>query len=118
MNYNCHLLFSTTIFVNYFLYFLIFNADFLLKCIVFSFHYWLIFSLFICSNQAIRLNLCEEALRAHILEAENAAMVITTSVTKQEELLKSILNANEIFLRARKTDPLTIERDEMVSVRN
>ena len=82
--------------------------------------YFISFNLifFYYSNQEIRLNQFEESLRQHILSAEAAAVVVSESVTHQEELLISILQANEEFLRARKTDQLTVDRDDMVSLFN
>ena len=48
------------------------------------------------------------------MEAQGVAQTVTKSVSIQEDLLKAILSANEAFLRGRKTDPVTVERDDMV----
>lgn len=42
------------------------------------------------------------------------AQTVTKSVSIQDDLLKAILTANEAFVRGRKTDPITVERDDMV----
>lgn len=67
-----------------------------------------------CSNQETRLSNLEAALQSHVLEAQGVAQTVTKSVSIQDDLLKAILTANEAFVRGRKTDPITVERDDMV----
>ena len=56
----------------------------------------------------------EAALKGRLLEAQGAAQAVTESASLQENLLAAIFVANEAFVRARKTDPLTVDRDDMV----
>ena len=50
----------------------------------------------------------------HTLAAQDVGDKLTSSVIAQQDLLKEILIGNENFVRARKSDPVTVKRDAMV----
>ena len=56
-------------------------------------------------------------ISGHLAEAQRLSLEINDSVGRQEAVMGVILGANEGFLRAKDTDPCTLERDRMVSVR-
>jgi hypothetical protein len=55
-----------------------------------------------------------DIISQHLAAAQDVGDRITSSVISQDDLLKEILAGNENFVRARKSDPVTVQRDAMV----
>jgi hypothetical protein len=55
-----------------------------------------------------------DIISQHLAAAQDVGDRITSSVISQDDLLKEILTGNENFVRARKSDPVTVQRDAMV----
>lgn len=55
-----------------------------------------------------------DIISQHLAAAQDVGDRITSSVISQDDLLKEILVGNENFVRARKSDPVTVQRDAMV----
>ena len=55
-----------------------------------------------------------DIISQHLAAAQDVGDRITSSVMSQDDLLKEILIGNENFVRARKSDPVTVQRDAMV----
>ena len=55
-----------------------------------------------------------DIISQHLAAAQDVGDRITSSVISQDDLLKEILIGNENFVRARKSDPVTVQRDAMV----
>jgi hypothetical protein len=50
----------------------------------------------------------------HFDEAKDIALKVDNGIQKQIEVLKIILSANDNFNKARESDPLILERDEVI----
>jgi ALIX V-shaped domain binding to HIV len=61
---------------------------------------------------------CEPAdvISEYIEVVEDISSKLMQSVQRQEEVLKDILVANDNFIKARKSDPITLQRDKMVRI--
>jgi ALIX V-shaped domain binding to HIV len=61
---------------------------------------------------------CEPAdvISEYIEVVEDMSSKLMQSVQRQEEVLKDILVANDNFIKARKSDPITLQRDKMVRI--
>jgi hypothetical protein len=61
---------------------------------------------------------CEPAdvIAEYIEVVEDISSKLMQSVQRQAEVLKDILLANDNFIKARKSDPITLQRDKMVRV--
>jgi hypothetical protein len=61
---------------------------------------------------------CEPAdvIAEYIEEVEDISSKLMQSVQRQEDVLKEILVANDNFIKARKSDPITLQRDKMVRI--
>lgn len=57
-----------------------------------------------------------DVITAYLEEAQGIANMLKRSVERQEEILKTILLANDNFIKARKSDPITLQRDNMVRI--
>ena len=55
-----------------------------------------------------------EIISQHLSAAQDIGDRLTSSVMAQDDLLKEILIGNENFIKARKSDPITVKRDTMV----
>ena len=57
-----------------------------------------------------------DVINEHLEEVEDISTKLTRSVQQQDDILKDILLANDNFIKARKSDPITLQRDKMVRI--
>lgn len=57
-----------------------------------------------------------DVINEYLEEVEDISTKLTRSVQQQDDILKDILLANDNFIKARKSDPITLQRDKMVRI--